>query len=89
MIAGNQSAMLETTEEDIKRGEAMMGKSTIKIVSTKYSIGVIPQLSSERSIKVERLKRAVAEGTYQIDSKKLVNKLIKLILLAGDSGNCS
>ncbi len=60
-----------------------MRKSDMEFSYANFNIGEIAQLSRERSKKLERLKRAIVEGTYQINSKKLANKLIKVIILAG------
>ena len=59
-----------------------MVKNNIENSFVNFHIGVIPELSLERSKNLERLKRAILEGTYQVNSKKLANKLIKLIILA-------
>ncbi len=59
-----------------------MLKSDLDFSYANFHIGVIPQLSIERSKKLERLKRAIVEGTYQINAKELANKLIEVIILA-------
>ncbi len=61
-----------------------MVKSDVEFAFDNFHVEVIPQTSMEKAKKLARLKRAIAEGTYQINSKKLANKLIKLIILAGD-----
>ncbi len=60
-----------------------MIKSDMEFASVNFHIGIIPQLPLERSKKLKRLKQAIVDGTYQINSRKLANKLVKLIILGG------
>jgi anti-sigma28 factor (negative regulator of flagellin synthesis) len=55
----------------------------MKNLDTQFTIGnsdmkIISHFAEERSNKLKRIKRAVTEGTYQIKSPKLANKLISL-----------
>jgi hypothetical protein len=59
-----------------------MVKRDLELSFANFHNEVIPQLSVERSKKLKRLKQAIVEGSYQINSKKLANKLVKLIILS-------
>jgi Anti-sigma-28 factor, FlgM len=57
-----------------------MVKSDIEFSYTNLDTRGISQFSIERSQKLECLKREVGEGSYQVDSRKLANKLLKRIM---------
>jgi hypothetical protein len=62
-----------------------MVKRDLELSFANFHNEVIPQLSVERLKKLERLKRDIVEGSYQINSKKLADKLVRLIILSGSA----